>query len=127
MCISNLKTSEKQIAEEDITVLKVVKRDSKNRLTSPIFSDVWYIGVEKEVDFKIIRDCFEYPPKDLYRTTTGLYSYNSSCDPKFCSITFGHLGKGIEVYEAVIQKGAEYIKKGSQFCSNKLKLIKRVL
>lgn len=126
MCISNLKTSEKQIAEEDITVLKVVKRDSKNKLTSPIFFDVWNIGVEKEVDFKIIRDCFEYP-KDLYRTTTGFYSYDSSCDPKFCSITFGHLGKGIEVYEAVIQKGAEYIKEGSQFCSNKLKLIKRVL
>lgn len=126
MCISNLKTSEKQIAEEDITVLKVIKRDNKNKLISPVFSDFWNIGVERIVDFKIIRDCFEYP-KDLYRTTTGFYSFDSSCDPKFCSMVFGHLGKGLEVYEAIISKGAEYIKEGNQFCSNRLKLIKRVL
>lgn len=126
MCISNLKTYEKQIAEKDIIVLKVIKRDNKNRLISPVFSDVWDIGIERIVGFKIIRDCFEYP-KDLYKTTTGFYSFDSSCDPKFCSMAFGHLGKGLEVYEATISKGAEYIKEGNQFCSNRLKLIKRVL
>jgi hypothetical protein len=42
-------------------------------------------------------------------------------------MAFGHLGKSLEVYEAIISKGAEYIKEGNQFCSNRLKLIKRVL
>ena len=38
MCISNLNESKKQIAEEDIPVLKVIKVD-KNKLKSPVFDD----------------------------------------------------------------------------------------
>lgn len=123
MCLSNLKDNKKLIAEEDITVLKVVKKN-KGKLCSPVFdTEIWKVGDEKTVDLNIIIDEFEYPTK-LYRTTTGLYSYDSSCDPKYCSLVFSYSGKDLEVYEAIIPKGSEYIKVGSQYCSNKLKLIK---
>ncbi len=126
MCISNLNSNKKETAEEDITVLKVVIRDNKNKLRSPIFTEeVWQVGDEKTVDLKVIHDGFEYPNKS-YRTTEGLYSYHKDNDPKYCALTFMYMGNKLEVYEAVIPKGAEYINVGGQFCSNKLKLIKKI-
>lgn len=126
MCLSNLKDDKKQTTQEDITVLKVVKKN-KGKLCSPVFDiEIWKIDEEKVVDFSIIKDGFEYP-KTSYRTTTGLYSYDSSCDPKYCSLVFSYSGKDLEVYEAIIPAGSEYIKVGSQYCSNKLKLIKKIL
>ncbi len=82
MCISNLKTNTKQIAEEDIPVLKVIKVDDKKKLRSPIFdNEIWQVGDEKTVNLKIICDGFEYPRK-LYRSTEGLYSFHKDSDPK---------------------------------------------
>ena len=122
MCLSGLKDSNKQIADKDITVLKAIKKN-KEKLCSPIFdTEIWKVDEEKVVNFNIIKDGFEYP-KISYRTTTGLYSYDSSCDPKYLSLSFNG---SLEVYEAIIPAGSEYIKVGSQYCSNKLKLIKKV-
>jgi hypothetical protein len=126
MCISNLKTNTKQIAEEDIPVLKVIKVDDKKKLRSPIFdNEIWQVGDEKTVNLKIICDGFEYPRK-LYRSTEGLYSFHKDSDPKYCALVFSYTSNKLEVYEAIIPKGAEYINEGSRFCSNKLKLIKKV-
>jgi len=128
MCIFNLKTAEKQIAKEDIVVLKVIKIDDKGKLISPIFDDeVWQLGNEKTIDLKIIRDGFEYH-KELYMSTEGFYSFHKDSDPKYCTFCFSHVNNNkLEVYEAIIPKGAEYINVGSVFCSNKLKLIKKIL
>lgn len=123
MCLSNLKDDKKQIAEEDITVLKAIKKN-KEKLCSPIFdTEIWKVNEEKIVNFSIIKDGFEYP-KTSYRTTTGLYSFDNSCDPKYLALS---INSTLEVYEAIIPAGSEYIKVGSQYCSNKLKLIKKIL
>lgn len=120
MCLSSLKDNNKLIAEEDIVVLKVIKKN-KGKLCSPIFdTEIWKVDEEKTVNFNIIKDGFEYP-KTSYRTTTGLYSFDNSCDPKYLSLS---INSTLEVYEAIIPKGSEYIKVGNQYCSNKLKLIK---
>lgn len=122
MCISNLKNNNKVIADKDIPVLKVVKKKN-GKLFSPIFdTEAWRIGEEKTINLSIILDLFDYP-ENLYRTTTGLYSFDKNCNPKYCSSAFSYSGIDLEVYEAVIPKGSEYIKDGNQYCSNKLKLV----
>ena len=127
MCIFGLNSKDKEIATENIKVLKVIKTKNKN-LCSPIFSDeIWEIGVVKEVDFQISEDKFEFR-SNKYLTTTGIYSFDISKDPKICLLLFSFFGneKGdnLKIYEAEIPQGAEYIKHGNQYCSNKLKLIK---
>ncbi len=128
MCIFGLDSDKKEITKEDIKVLKVIKTKNK-KLCSPIFSDeIWEIGIVKEVDFQINEDKFEFR-SNKYLTTTGIYSFDISKDPKICLLLFSFFGneKGdnLKIYEAEIPQGAEYIKtKEGTCCSNKLKLIK---
>lgn len=131
MCIFNLTDNEKEIATKEIKVLKVIKKDKiKGLLKSPIFDDeLWKIGEEKVVEFNIIEDRFEFRDKRRYQTTTGIYSYeyDLSCDTNLYLSFFSFFGKDLEIYEAIIPENAEYIKEGNQYCSNKLKLIKRII
>jgi hypothetical protein len=129
MCL-NLDQPEKRIAEKEIKVLKVLGRDKNNKLVSPIFDETWKSGEEKQTDLTIIIDKFEYP-REAYRTTFGYYSFSNILSPDECKGRIvsckANLSLTFEVWEAIIPIGSEYIKKGNQFCSNKLKLIKRVL
>lgn len=127
MCIFGLNSKDKEIATEDIKVLKVII-ERNGKLLSPVFSDeIWEIGLEKIVDFDIHEDKFEFR-KDRYLTTTGIYSFDVSCNPNLCLALFRFWGTNSElrIYAAIIPKDAEYIKHGNQYCSNKLKLISEI-
>lgn len=125
MCINSLQNNEKQITETNIKVIKILKNDG-SKLISPIFYEEWKIGEEICVDLGVIFDGFSHPNKE-YRTTSGLYSYDISCDPLYCLAVLSSFGGSkLEAYEAIIPEKSEYVKKGSQYCSNRLIIQKKI-
>ena len=91
MCIFGLNSENKETAAKNIKVLKVVKVQN-GRLCSPVFSDeLWGIGIEKSVEFCIHEDKFELETGKYY-TTTGIYSFDISCDPNICLMSLKFWG-----------------------------------
>lgn len=130
MCLRGLNSKKTKIAEEDIVVLKILAKDKKNILHSPIYSiEIWDIGEEKEANFCIIQDDGLIPHTyypTFYRTLKGLYSFNRNIDINWCINSMSYVKNTLETYEAVIPKGSIYVNTNNQFCSNKLKIIKKI-
>lgn len=129
MCL-NLDNPEKRIAEKEIKVLKVLGRDKNNKLISPIYrTEVWDVSTEKLTELNVIIDKFEYP-REAYRTTSGYYSFSNILDPNKCKENIGgtsSLGlKKLEVWEAIIPIGSEYVRRNNVICSNRIKLVSKV-
>lgn len=122
MCI-NLKTHEKQVASEEIEVIKVVNRDDKNRLCSPIFNGFYEPNIERVDSLNIVPDGFT---KEEYRTTSGLYSFTKDSGLEECKYLFRCYGDNIEVWNGKIPKDAEYVKCGNMYCSDKLVLTSKI-
>lgn len=127
MCL-NLDQPEKRIAEKEIKVLKVLGRDKNDKLVSPIFDETWKPREEKQTNLTIIIDKFGYP-KEVYRTTSGYYSFSNILSPDECKeriVSCANLSLTFEVWEAVIPIDSEYVRRNNVICSNRIKLVSKV-